>query len=91
MSHHGHEDSMNKFYEDGDKARLPVAESQLSSAIQLIRQIAKNQIADPSCTCDTWLEKNGYESEAARKAAKALRKRELDVQIAKLQDEREKL
>ena len=88
MSHHGHEESMQQFYAECDRERLPVAEEKLRSAVALITAVAQNEFVDPGCECDTWLEANGYECEASRRRQRERRADELDKEIERLRAER---
>lgn len=91
MSHHGHEDQMERFYAERDRKRLPDVEQRLSSAVKLIDAISKGLVADTSCQCDTWLENNGYDCETKRRERKAVLAAKLDADIERLRAERAKL
>ncbi len=63
----------------------------LYSAVRVIRAIAKNEKADPSATCDAWLERNGFDCEASRRRQREQRAVQLDAEIERLRKEREAL
>lgn len=78
--------------------------NQLGSAIELIKAIANGYGEDgseasaglwatttPRQACDKWLMDNGYECEASRVAQKVKKLAEIEAQIAKLQQEKDKL
>jgi hypothetical protein len=101
MSHHGREGTQ----EDYETASYySVRMNQLSSAVELIKALANGLGEDggkahggswatttPSQACDKWLMDNGYECEATRAAQNAKKLAELEAQIAKLQQEKDKL
>lgn len=86
MSHHGREDER----EDYEHAYRSTS-TKLNSALVLIRDIAKNLKACPVSSCDHWLEVNGYDCEATRRAQRERRAVQLDTEIARLRAERESL
>lgn len=83
MSHHGRE-----YEDDGPREVWPVW---AASALALIKDIAQDNIIDTCCTCDSWLEKYGFECEASRRRQREHRADELDAEIARLRAERAKL
>jgi hypothetical protein len=90
MSHHGRE------YED-EKCdwRCSDNANKLSSAVELIKAIT-NAGLNPTRSggtaahirCDRWLEANGFECEATRRAQRERRAIELDTEIERLRKER---
>jgi hypothetical protein len=78
-------------YEMAEQSDPRSVTNQLASAIVLITAIAKDQILDTSCMCDSWLEHNGYECEASRRRERERRAKHLDAQIERLRAERAKL
>lgn len=75
--------------------KYEAASGKLCSAVALINAIAGDEKADPSCACDVWLEKNGYESATMRRVRerkqREQRAEQLGAEIAKLQQERTRL
>lgn len=90
MSHHGHEDSMERYYAECDREALPKVRMQLANAIELIETIARSKTSVAK-TCDNWLEVNGFECEASRRRQRERRAEQLDAEIDRLRAEREKL
>lgn len=83
MSHHGNQDSMDRFYAECDRERLPVAES---------KRIAATGAATWECTdCDSWLEANGYDCKGSRQRQRDRRAEQLDAELARLKAERDAL
>jgi hypothetical protein len=86
MSHHGREGEVEACGRTcGETYR------KLSKAVELITAIAFDKKVDPSASCDTWLELNGYECEASRRKQRERRADQLDAEINRLRAERAKL
>lgn len=100
MSHHGHEDEV-----DRDHIRdLAAAANEYRSAVELIKAIANGLGTDgsrahggnyatttPQQACDNWLERNGFECEASKRRQRELRAEQLDKEIERLRAERSRL
>jgi len=86
MSHHGREGERD--YTDADYTRL---QARLSSAVELISDVASGPTRGGPARCDKWLEVNGYACEKTRRAYREQRADELDREIARLRAERDKL
>jgi hypothetical protein len=75
--------------------------NQLGSAVELIKAIANGLGVDgfeglppmttPAQACDRWLMDNGYECEATRQAQKQKKLKQLNDEIARLEQERDAL
>ncbi len=83
MSHHGREGERDECAWD----TLPWA----ASALQFIRNVAKEPDMDHTTRADKWLEVNGFECEASRRRQRDRRAEQLDAEIARLRAEMEKL